>query len=82
MSNMQLNLITLMIISSARMTQHYYNLTDLKHRFIKCPFLTLTQCGRLFFFNHRFCLNSAADWSCCLKIPTAFSSMSLKSLSK
>ena len=50
MSNMQMNLITLMIISSARMTQHYYNLTDLKHRFIKCPFLTLTQCGRLFLF--------------------------------
>ena len=50
MSNMQLNLITLMITSSARMTQHYYNLTDLKHRFIKCPFLTLTQCGRLFLF--------------------------------
>ena len=27
----------------------------------------------VFVFNHRFCLNSAADWSRRLKIPTAFS---------
>ena len=32
-------------------------------------------------FNHRLCLNSAANWSRCIKIPT-FSSMGLKSLSK
>ena len=38
--------------------------------------------------NHRFCLNSASDWSViftlsrCLKIPSAFSPMNLKSLSK
>ena len=35
MSNIQLNMTILKIISSLRMTQHYYNLTDLKHRFIK-----------------------------------------------
>ena len=34
MSKVHLNMIALMIISSLRMTQHYYNLTDLKHRFI------------------------------------------------
>ena len=45
---------------------------------------------RSFFFvlNYPFCLNSASDWSViftllrCLKIPRAFSSMNLKSLSK
>ena len=42
----------------------------------------------VFVLNHRFCLNTASDWSViftvsrCLKIPTAFPSMSLKSLSK
>ena len=42
----------------------------------------------VFVLNHRFCLNSASDWSAiftlsrCLKIPSAFSPMIIKSLSK
>ena len=35
MSKIHLSMITLTIISSLRMTQHNYNLTDLKQRFIK-----------------------------------------------
>lgn len=35
MSKIHLSMITLTIISSLRMTQHNYNSTDLKQRFIK-----------------------------------------------
>ena len=55
---------------------------------VKGSFPTLMQRGHLFlFWNHSFCLNCASDRSVIstmsgLKIPSAFSPMNLKSLSK
>ena len=54
---------------------------------IKGPFPNNATRSFVFVLNHRFCLNSASDWSVIfnlsrLKIPSAFPPKNLKSLSK